>query len=128
MGRCTLYSDGDTRRIAWAIRTGTQTLRQWRNQAEMYRGVVSDMQARFMALHVGLFWGIGVFAIRNGDDIGVMVDDQAMLAHLELGESGGDEFIDRRIHFVNMLADQRGLGITFESVSRADNIASPLLL
>lgn len=127
MGSCTLYSDGDPRRIAWAIRTSTQTLTQWRSQAEMYRGVVSGMQAKFMALHVGLFWGIGVFAIQNGDDVRMMVDDQTMLSHLESTESSGDDFIDRRIHFVNMLAEQRGLGATFQLVSRADNIASPLL-
>lgn len=127
MGRCTLYSDGSPRRIAWAIRTGTQTLTQWRNQAEIYRGIVSDMQARFVALHVGLFWGIGVFAIRNGDDVRIMVDDQTMLSHLESPGSSGDDFIDRRIHFVNMLAEQRGLGVTLRRTSRADNIASALL-
>lgn len=127
MGRCTLYSDGNPHRIAWAIRTGTQTLTQWRNQAEIYRGIVSDMQARFMALHVGLFWGIGVFAIRNGDDVLIMVDDQTMLSHLESPGSSGDGFIDGRIHFVNMLVEQRRLGVTLRRTSHADNIASALL-
>lgn len=93
----------------------------------MYRGIVSDMQARFMALHVGLFWGIGVFAIRNGDDVLVMVDDQTMLSHLEMPGSSGDDFIDGRIHFVNMLAEQRGLSVAFQRMSHADNIASALL-
>lgn len=93
----------------------------------MYHGIVSDMQARFMALHVGLFWGIGVFAIRNGDDVLIMVDGQTMLSYLETPGSSGDDFIDGRIHFVNMLAEQRGLGVTFQRTSHADNIASALL-
>lgn len=125
-GRHVLYSDGNPTRIAWAISTGTRTLTQRRTQAKIYHGRVSEIQARFIALHVGLFWGIGVFAIRNGDDIRMVVSDPAMPSYMK-SKSGGDAFIDGRIRFVDMLLQQRGLRATFRYAAPAENIATPLL-
>ena len=121
-----LYSDGNPYRISWVIETGRHTHSQWRNQAEIYYNKVSQMQAKFMALHVGLFWGIGVFAIKTGDDIRVLLDDHDMMSCMRSGHSD-DMFSDRRIHFITMLAEQRRLGMIFEHVDAAENPASILL-
>lgn len=122
MSGATIYSDGDSRRISWAIQTKRHTLRERRVQARVYRGRVSKMQAKFMALHVGLFWGIGVFAIQNGDAVRFMVDDHSMMFSATSGHSG-DSFIDSRIRFVNMLARQRNLDVSFAYVDPGDNPA-----
>ncbi len=121
-----LYSDGTPCRIAWSIRTKGHTLNAWRNQAEIYRDKVSLVQSRFMALHVGLFWGIGVFAIRNGDAVRIMLDDDSMISHIQSGSSG-DPFIDNRIRFINMLIETRHLNTSLVQISTDENIASALL-
>ena len=117
-----LYTDGNADRLSWVIRTGASDIVQHRDQAGIYRGKVSRIQAKFMALHVGLFWGIGVFAIVKGDHLKVMVDDGYMASCLAGGTD--DAFIGRRIHFVNMLIEQKGLTADVEVIDPAQNVAA----
>lgn len=121
-----LYSDGNPRAIAWGIRTADGTMLERRRQAGIYHGAISTIQAKFVALHVGLFWGIGVFAIRNGDAVRFMIDDPAMLECLERRASD-DGFVDGRIRHIDALISQRGLRVAVHSIDPAENVASPLL-
>lgn len=121
-----LYSDGDPRTIAWGIRTPDKTLLQWRAQAGIYRDSISAMQSRFVALHVGLFWGIGVFAIRNGGVVRFMIDDDTMLAYLE-SHHAGDVFIDGRMRSMDLLINQRDLDVSVYDIEPSQNLATPLL-
>lgn len=121
-----LYSDGDPRTIAWGICTPDKTLLQWRAHAGIYRDSISAMQSRFVALHVGLFWGIGVFAIRNGGAVRFMIDDDTMRAHLESRHTG-DGFIDGRMHSIDLLINQRGLDVSVYGIEPSQNLATPLL-
>lgn len=116
-----LYTDGDAYRISWVIRTDQKNLIQHRNQAGIYRGVISDIQAKFIALHVGLFWGVGVFAIKKGDHVNMMIDNTCMIPYLVDGTS--DKFIGHRIRFVNLLIAQRGLTADIKSIKSSKNIA-----
>ena len=121
-----LYSDGDPRTIAWCIRTPDKTLLQWRAQAGMYRDSISTLQSRFVALHVGLFWGIGVFAIRNGGTVRFMIHDDAMLARLKSRHTG-DEFMDGRMRSMDILISQRDLDVSVYGIEPSQNLATPLL-
>ena len=121
-----LYSDGDPRTIAWGIRTPDKTLLQWRAQAGIYRDSISTMQSRFVALHVGLFWGIGVFAIRNGGAVRFMIDDDTMLAHLKSRHTG-DALIDGRMRSMDLLISQRNLDVSVYGIEPSQNLATPLL-
>lgn len=116
-----LYTDGDAYHLSWAIRTGQKDRMQHRNQAGMYRGIVSGIQAKFMALHVGLFWGVGVFAIKKGDHVDMMIDNTCMIPYLVDGT--GDKFIGHRIRFVNLLIEQKGLTAGINSINPSENIA-----
>ncbi len=121
-----LYSDGNPNAIAWGIRTADDTMLERRRQAGIYRGAISTIQAKFMALHVGLFWGIGVFAIRNGDAVQFMIDDPAMLECLERRASD-DGFVDGRIRHIGTLIAQRDLRVSVHRIDPSENVASPLL-
>ena len=116
-----LYTDGDAYRISWVIRTGQKDVMQHRKQAGTYRGVVSNIQARFMALHVGLFWGVCVFAIKKGDHIKMMIDNTQMIPYLVDGTD--DRFIGHRIRFVNLLIEQKELTADISSIMPSENIA-----
>ena len=121
-----LYSDGDPRAIAWSIQTPDKTLTQRRAQAGIYRDRISAMQARFVALHVGLFWGIGVFAIKNGAAVRFMIDDGAMLERLK-SHQAGDGFIDGRMRSIDLLISQRNLEVSVYGIEPSQNPATPLL-
>ena len=122
-----IYSDGNTDAIAWAIKTARETQTQRRTQAKIYQGAVSPLQAKFMALHVGLFWGVGVFAVRNGDDVQFMVDNHAMISSLK-SRSSNDLFINNRINHIDALIRQRCLTVSVYAIKPSANIATPLLL
>ena len=121
-----LYSDGNPRTISWAIRTPLETLLQWRAQAGIYCDRITPMQARFVALHVGLFWGIGVFAVRDGVTVQFMIDDPAMMSYLA-SRSSGDAFIDGRMRSIDLLIGQRGLDVSVYGIESSENVATPLL-
>lgn len=116
-----LYTDGDAYHISWAIRTDQKNIMQRRNQASIYRGIVSEIQAKFMALHVGLFWGVGVFAIKRGDHVNMMIDSKDMVPYLVDGTN--DKFIGHRIRFVNLLIEQKELTADISSIQPTQNIA-----
>lgn len=122
----TIYSDGDARRISWAIQTPTRLHKQWRDQAKIYRNQVSQIQARCIALHVGLFWGIGVFAIKDCDRVCLAIDNDQMISAVREG-SDDDTFVNKRMNFLNMLIRQRKLAVTVQRIRPSDNLATPLL-
>lgn len=121
-----IYSDGDPYNIAWGIRTKQDIMLERRRQAGIYHGAISAMQARFVALHVGLFWGIGVFAIRDGDRIQFMIDDHTMMDCLERHHSA-DKFINGRIHHIHHLISQRELIVSTRYIEHHKNVASHIL-
>ena len=72
------YSDGNAEKIAWVIQTGDSKVEQNRIDAEMYKNKVTNIQSKYIALHVGLFWGIGVFIIKNGNYVEIKLDEKIM--------------------------------------------------
>jgi hypothetical protein len=70
-----LFFDGNTKRISWAIQTDNSVIEQKREHADIYLDKVTNQQSKYMGLHVGLFWGIGIFIIKNQDVVKIAIDD-----------------------------------------------------
>ncbi|AFS83079.1 hypothetical protein [Candidatus Nitrosopumilus sediminis] len=74
------------------------------------------MQSKYVALHIGLFWGIGVFIIKNKDTIKIKINEKTMFDQLSKGITSNEQFIQKRIKFINQLITQRKLKIEYELI------------
>ena len=124
---CVFYLDGNIKKISWVIQTEDSIFEQSREHAEMYKDKISNLQSKYIALHVGLFWGIGVFIIKNEDHIKIKLDDKEMFEQLEDNSKIKDEFINNKIKFINQLISQRKLKVEFEMNQQKNNPAKKVL-
>jgi len=122
------FCDGTQKRISWVIQNDNSTVEQFREQAEIYVDKVSNEQAKYIALHAGIFWCIGRFIIKNGDTIKVMLDSKPMFEHLAGNNTSTNSFIETRTNFLNQLINQRKLVVHYELIEPQQNIATGLLL
>ena len=117
------YSDGNTKKISWVIQTKDSIVEQNREHADTYKDKVTNLQSKYIALHVGLFWGIGIFIIKNEDIIKIKLDEKIMYDHLTSNSKIEDEFLEKRIQFIRQLIEQRKLKIEFEMINSDKNLA-----
>lgn len=117
------YLNGDAKKISWTIQTDETIVEQTREHVDIYKDKVSDLQSKYIALHVGLFWGIGVFVIKNGDSIKIKFDEQEMYNVMSSKLKCNDKFIEKRIFFIRQLIEQRKLKIEFEKINEDENLA-----
>jgi hypothetical protein len=111
----------------WVIQTNKSIVEQNREHAEIYLDKVTILQSKFIALHVGLFWGIGRFIIKNEDRITIKTTDKIIFDNLSSNEESSDEFIKNKIFFIKQLIEQRKLKIKYEFIDVAENLSSKLL-
>jgi hypothetical protein len=121
------YSDGNAKRVSWLIQTNDSIIDQNREHVDIYKNKISNVQSKYVALHIGLFWGIGVFVIKNEDHVKIKLDDKIMFEQLTTNLKIKDEFIQNRIKFINQLIVQRKLKIKFELILQKDNLANKTL-
>jgi len=126
------FADGNPKRISWVIQTSDSQVEQIREQAEFYLNKVNDEQAKYIAFHVGIFWGIGNFVIKNEDSINVMLDSKSMYEHLANNTEISDSFIQTRSDFIKKLIikkliTQRKLHVKYHLIESNKNSASKLL-
>ena len=117
------YIFGDATKISWAIQTDDVLSHQSREHVEIYKNKVTNVQSKYIALHVGLFWGIGVFIIKNEDLIKIRLDDKSMYNQLTNDLIVDDYLIEKRIQFFKQLIAQRKLKIEFELIDSNHNLA-----
>jgi len=117
------YSDGNTKKISWVIQTRDSVVEQNRDHAEIYKNKVTNLQSKYIALHVGLFWGVGVFIIKNNDIIKIKLDEKIMYDHFTSNSKIEDEFIEKRIQFIKQLIEQRKMNIEFQIIDANKNLA-----
>ena len=122
-----IFCDGNAKRISWSIKTDQNTTEQFREQAEIYVDQVSKIQATYIALHVAIFWGIGVFIIKNGDTIKIKLESDEMIRHLSTDHVSNDRLAEDKKKFINMLSAQRSLLYQYEKITHEQNIASKML-
>lgn len=121
------YFDGDRKKISWTIESNGSRADQARIHIEEYYEKISVEQSKYVALHVGIFWGIGRFIIKNGDMVNVMIDLKPMHEHLSGNKTNDDPFVNRRSAFVQQLIDQRQLAVKYKLIDPYDNKANKLL-
>ena len=117
------YLDGNAEKISWVIQTEDSKVEQNRIHAEIYKNKVTNLQSKYIALHVGLFWGIGVFIIKNEDHVKIKLDEKIMYDQFTSNSKVEDNIIVKKIHFIKQLIAQRKLEIKFELISTDDNWA-----
>ncbi len=122
------YSDGNAKKVSWLIQTNNSIIDQNREHVDIYKDKISNIQSKYVALHIGLFWGIGVFVIKNEDYIKIKLDDKIMFEQLTANLKIKDEFIQNRIKFINQLIAQRKLKIEFELILQKNNLANKILV
>ena len=78
-------------------------------------------------MHVGLYWGIGVFIIKDGDTVDVMCYSKKMYDILNSKHQTSDQIINDKIKFVNLFIEQRKLIVNYHLIAIEDNLASELI-
>ena len=121
------YSDGNAKRISWIIQTDDSIIEQNREHVDIYKNKISKLQSKYVALHIGLFWGIGVFKIKNEDVVKIKLDKKTMVEQLSTDLKIKDGFIANRIKFIKQLTIQRKLKIQFELIKQDENLANKIL-
>lgn len=120
------FFDGNSEKIAWTIYTNNSIIEQERKHSEIYLDKVTNQQSKYIALHVGIFWGIGRFIFKNDDAIKIMIDNKTMFDHLSGNEESSDDFIKMRTHFITQLIEKRKLKINYELISSGKYLALKL--
>lgn len=124
----TFFFDGNKNGISWIIQTQDSKAEQKREHVENFLDKVTDEQSKYIALHVGIFWGIGTFIIKNEDTIKVMLDSKSIYQHLTENTKSSDSLIQGRTHFIKQLIEQRKLKLHYSLIDTKDNQASKLLM
>ena len=122
------YFDGDQKKISWIIENSQTRSEESRMHAEYFYDKVTTEQSKYIALHVGIFWSIGRFIIKNGDTVKIMLDLKTMFDRLVKNKSTDDISIERRMRFIDQIIQQRGLDVRYQVIDSAENKASKLLL
>ena len=113
------------KKISWILKNGESTSEEFREHVEMYKDKITDEQSKCIALHVGIFWCIGTFRIKNEDSVNVILDSEDMVNNLRNGNSINDELISKRILFIKQLIAQRKLKVTYNY--NPENLAAKLI-
>ena len=121
------YCAGNQKEIAWSIQTEDKLVNNQRDHVEMYMDKITNVQSKYVALHVGIFWGIGTFIIKNNDTVKVMLDSKFMYEHLSQNAVADDSFIENKTKFINLLIQQRKLNVEYSLIDSNENISLKLI-
>ena len=124
-----LFFDGNLREYSWSIKTGKEVVNQIREHPPAYLSggkleIKNNGESRFVALHVGIYWGLGVFIIKDFDKIHVMCDSKEMHEILIQQYKTENQIIDDKIHFINQLVGHRNLKLEYCLIEPTKNIAT----
>jgi len=124
-----LFFDGNLKEYSWSIKTGKEVVSQIREHPPAYLSggkleIQNNEESRFVALHVGIYWGLGVFIIKDFDKIHVMCDSKEMYEILIQQYKTENQIIDDKIHFINQLVGHRNLKLEYRLINPTKNIAT----
>ncbi len=120
------FCDGNRNKISWTIQNSEIEIKQQRDHAKIYSNIVTIEQSKYIALHVGIFWFIGNFIIKNNDSVKIMVDLDSIYEHLTGQKQNKDKIIQSKTNFTKQLIKQRNLQIQFILIKPDQNIAKIL--
>jgi len=127
-----LFFDGNLKDYSWSIKTGKEVVSQIREHPPAYLSggkleIQNKEESRFVALHVGIYWGLGVFIIKDFDKIHVMCDSKEMYEILIQQYKTENQIIDDKIHFINQLVGHRNLKLEYRLINPTNNISTEYL-
>jgi len=124
-----LFFDGNLKEYSWSIKTGKEIKNQIREHPPAYLSggkldIKNKEESRFVALHVGIYWGLGVFIIKDFDKIDIMCDSKEMYKILIQQHKTLNQIIDDKIYFINQLVGHRNLKLEYCLIEPTKNIAT----
>jgi hypothetical protein len=124
-----LFFDGNLKEYSWSIKTEKEIINQIREHPPAYLSggkldIKNKEESRFVALHVGIYWGLGVFIIKDFDKIDIMCDSKEMYKILIQQHKTLNQIIDDKIYFINQLVGHRNLKLEYCLIEPTKNIAT----
>ena len=124
-----IFFDGNVKEYSWTIRTGEKLAEQIRAHPPAYLSggkldVKATEESKFIALHIGIYWGLGVHIIKDNDQVNVMCDSKMMYETFTKGKKSDNQIINDKIHFINQLTDHRKLKMKFQVIDAKENLST----
>ena len=124
-----LFFGGNVKEYTWTIRTGEKLAEQIRAHPPAYLSggkldVKATEESKFIALHIGIYWGLGVYIIKDNDQINVMCDSKMMYETFTEGKKSDNQIINDKIHFINQLTEIRKLKMKFQLIDTKENLST----
>ncbi|MDC0168924.1 hypothetical protein OAI77_04745 [Candidatus Nitrosopelagicus sp.] len=124
-----IFFDGNTKEYSWSIKTENNIAEQIRKHPPAFRSggklnITNNEESKFVALHVGIYWGLGVNIIKDSDVVNVMCDSEIMFGIMTKEEKSNNEIINDKVYFINQLTNLRKLKINYQFIESRKNIAT----
>ena len=124
-----LFFDGNVKEYTWTIKTGEKLAEQIRKHPPAYLSggrldVKAIEESKFIALHIGIYWGLGVYIIKDNDQVNVMCDSKLMYEVFTQGKKSDNQIINDKIHFINQLTKLRRLKMNFQLIGVEENLST----
>jgi len=124
-----LFVDGNIKEYTWTIKTRDKLAEQIREHPHAYLSggkldVKNVEESKFIALHVGIYWGLGVYIIKDNDQVNVMCDSKTMYEVFTQGKKLDNQIINDKVHFIDHLIAHRNLKINFKMIKTNENLSS----
>ena len=124
-----IFFDGNVKEYSWSIKTKDKVADQIREHPPAFRSggkldIKNNEESRFVALHVGIYWGIGVNIIKDNDVINVMCDSKIMFEIMTGEEKIENDIINDKVYFINQLTNLRKLKLNYQLIESKENIAT----
>ncbi len=124
-----IFFDGNVKEYSWSIKTNDKVADQIREHPPAFRSggkldIKNNEESRFVALHVGIYWGLGVNIIKDNDVINVMCDSKIMFEIMTGAEKIDNDIINDKVYFINQLTNLRKLKLNYQLIESKENIAT----
>ena len=124
-----IFFDGNVKEYSWSIKTNDKVADQIREHPPAFRSggkldIKNNEESRFVALHVGIYWGLGVNIIKDNDIINVMCDSKIMFEIMTGEEKIDNDIINDKVYFINQLTNLRKLKLNYQLIESRENIAT----
>jgi len=124
-----IFFDGNVKEYSWSIKTNDKVADQIREHPPAFRSggkldIKNNEESRFVALHVGIYWGLGVNIIKDNDVINVMCDSKIMFEIMTGAKKIDNDIINDKVYFINQLTNLRKLKLNYQLIESEENIAT----
>ena len=124
-----IFFDGNMKEYSWSIKTENNIADQIREHPPAFQSggklnITNYEESKFVALHVGIYWGLGVNIIKNQDIVNVMCDSEIMFGIMTKGKKSNNKIINDKIYFINQLINLRELKMNYQFIKSDKNIAT----